>query len=72
MIFSAKESIYKALYPMVQHFFDFKEAELVSSDVGSYRLLFRISEKISNQVGEGEVIVDYAFCDGYVITWCVN
>ncbi|MET3498339.1 4'-phosphopantetheinyl transferase family protein [Variovorax boronicumulans] len=41
LMFSAKESIYKAAAPLVGHFFDFMEAELIASDWADRRLDFR-------------------------------
>lgn len=41
LLFSAKESLYKALYPHVQRFFDFQAAEMESHTAGSWQLCLK-------------------------------
>ncbi|MBT9548239.1 MAG: 4'-phosphopantetheinyl transferase superfamily protein [Candidatus Sericytochromatia bacterium] len=38
LLFSAKESLYKALYPTVRRFFDFQAAELHQRDAGRFEI----------------------------------
>jgi enterobactin synthetase component D len=41
LLFSAKESLYKALYPTVQRFFDFQAAELHQTAPGQFEIALR-------------------------------
>ncbi len=51
VIFSAKESIYKALYPSVKRFFGFDAAKLLSFD--ERQLCFEITEHLCDEVPLG-------------------
>ncbi|CAM4265749.1 4'-phosphopantetheinyl transferase family protein [Pseudoalteromonas byunsanensis] len=51
VVFSAKESIYKALYPSVKRFFGFDAAKLLSFD--DHQLCFEITEHLSDSVPLG-------------------
>ena len=52
LIFSAKESIYKALRPLAGKFFGFQAAEIVRIDLAESQFEFRLTQEI----GETEVI----------------
>lgn len=47
LLFSAKESIFKALYPQVQDYFGFDCAVLITADVSAGLLTFQISPELS-------------------------
>jgi 4'-phosphopantetheinyl transferase EntD len=71
LVFSAKETLYKCLFPAVKRYFDFKEAELVSADAGrfSIRLLVSLTDELqSGNVFEGR----FHAADEIVITTMVR
>ncbi|UTV27195.1 4'-phosphopantetheinyl transferase family protein [Photobacterium atrarenae] len=66
-IFSAKESIFKALYPQVQAYFDFLDVALVSFEQGS--LWFELRRELSPGLPKGRRgRVDYQTLDKSVVT----
>ncbi|NOU52884.1 4'-phosphopantetheinyl transferase superfamily protein [Pseudoalteromonas sp. JBTF-M23] len=69
VMFSAKESVYKALYPSVKRFFGFEAAQLIDFD--SQRLLFAITEPLSQTIHKGmKVEVLYQINEQLVLTEC--
>jgi enterobactin synthetase component D len=69
LVFSAKESIFKALYSSVKRFFGFEAAALQHFDNSS--LTFRITTRLSDLVPEGaQVTVYYQVFDGWLLTEC--
>lgn len=69
MVFSAKESIFKALYPWARRYFDFTAARLVSVDRPARQMVFMITESLSSSVGRGLLLtVDYRLSAETVIT----
>ncbi len=50
LIFSAKESLYKALYPQVKKFFGFKAAALKSVDVKDKSFEIELIESLSDEI----------------------
>ncbi|TLX46246.1 phosphopantetheinyl transferase [Pseudoalteromonas phenolica] len=70
VIFSAKESIYKALYPFVKKYFGFDKAKLIAFN--DTILTFKIMHNLSKQVQTGlEVNVHYQIIDDLVFTQCL-
>lgn len=70
VIFSAKESIYKALYPFVEKFFGFDKAKLIAFN--DTILTFEIMHNLSEQVQIGlQVNVHYQVINGLVFTQCL-
>ncbi len=60
LCFSAKESIYKALYPIVQRYFGYRAAELVAIDTEQRRLHFAIAAELAALPGcPGEVELEF-------------
>ncbi|WP_460804085.1 4'-phosphopantetheinyl transferase family protein [Microbulbifer agarilyticus] len=49
LIFSAKESLFKALYPTVQCYFGFECAKLVSVDMGKRNLVLQLREDFARR-----------------------
>lgn len=49
LIFSAKESLFKALYPSVGHYFDFKDAEVIQVDYKQQCLLLRLLKSLGKK-----------------------
>ncbi|TMP36464.1 4'-phosphopantetheinyl transferase family protein [Pseudoalteromonas rubra] len=69
LIFSAKESIYKALYPVVQRFFGFEAACLVEHS--DNQLCFTLTETLHETLPQGTRISVYFQCnDELVLTEC--
>ena len=70
VIFSAKESIYKALYPFVKKYFGFDKARLVAFN--ETVLTFKIMHDLSKQVQTGlEVNVHYQLIHDLIFTQCL-
>ncbi|MFG1174169.1 4'-phosphopantetheinyl transferase [Erwiniaceae bacterium CAU 1747] len=61
VIFSAKESLYKAIWPEIRRFIDFSAAEVVGWDVKQARLTLRLTRTLS-----------VAFCAGKTFTVAVD
>jgi enterobactin synthetase component D len=55
MIFSAKEAVYKALNPLTNRYIGFKEAEIVFSDAGQFKVKL-FNPMLANQTVKGEII----------------
>lgn len=51
LIFSAKETLYKALYPKVGYFFGFETAQLCSVDLKEHQMVCALSEAFARQHG---------------------
>ncbi|CAH9065642.1 hypothetical protein PSECIP111951_03406 [Pseudoalteromonas holothuriae] len=69
VIFSAKESIFKALYPSVGRFFGFEAAQLMYFD--SNKLHFMITEPLSPTIPQGMLVeVFYQLTEDLVLTEC--
>lgn len=69
LIFSAKESIFKCLYPLVQQYFDFRHAvvELDVKQPGKFR--FRLLKDLGGEFAKGYSAVGYyALADDFVHT----
>lgn len=59
LIFSAKESLFKALYPHVGRYFDFPAARLCSLDSRSHSIRFTLTETLSAAYDEGTILTCY-------------
>ncbi|ESP91959.1 4'-phosphopantetheinyl transferase family protein [Pseudoalteromonas luteoviolacea] len=71
LVFSAKESIYKALYGQVQKFFGFDAAKLVGHD--SQQLHFTLTTDLHPTLPKSsKVSVYYQYNDEMVLTECVH
>jgi 4'-phosphopantetheinyl transferase EntD len=72
MIFSAKEAVYKALYPFCRRYIDFKEVELVwLPDLQSFQVRF-VGEQESELAGFGECVVLSRPINGLVVSCLVH
>ena len=70
VVFSAKESIFKALYPFVGKYFGFDKARLIT--FSETTLTYRVMHNLSKQVKVGlEVNVHYQFTGDLVFTQCL-
>ncbi|MBQ4813179.1 4'-phosphopantetheinyl transferase superfamily protein [Pseudoalteromonas luteoviolacea] len=71
LVFSAKESIYKALYGQVQNFFGFDAARLVSCSDNT--LCFALTSSLHETLPQGfEITVYYQCANNMVLTECVH
>ena len=70
LIFSAKESIYKAIYPLVKQYFDFLDVELV--DINSNKLEFKLNSKkeFLLNLKYHQFDVSYVRVENFVFTIC--
>lgn len=69
LIFSAKESIFKAFYPKVGNYFDFKEAALKDVDLPNSRMRFQFNESFTRKFFLPKwVDVDFMVSNGIVLT----
>jgi len=71
VIFSAKESLFKAIFPYVRHYLEFSDAKLTAyhSDISS--LSFTLSPPIQNQTSVVGCTCYFQWLEGQVITLCV-
>ena len=71
LVFSAKETLFKALYPMVGHHFGFEAAELVALP-GATTLTLRLTRDLATRLPAGRsfAIACRSTAD-YVLTWLV-
>ncbi|WP_322521668.1 4'-phosphopantetheinyl transferase superfamily protein [Guyparkeria halophila] len=69
VIFSAKESFFKAAFPVVCRFFDFDALALVGAEMAGQRLIFRLRRSLAAGLGAGRKIeVEWRRLPGRVIT----
>ena len=72
LLFSAKESLYKALYPSVGRFFEFSDAEADQLDAEAGTLRLRLLSDLSPQCREGMGYrIGFRFLEDRVLTCCV-
>ncbi|QYF92634.1 4'-phosphopantetheinyl transferase superfamily protein [Massilia sp. PAMC28688] len=57
LVFSAKESFFKAAFPKVRRYFDFDAVELRAFDGAARTLTFEVREELCNCLREGDVRV---------------
>ncbi|EKO3577889.1 4'-phosphopantetheinyl transferase superfamily protein [Vibrio metschnikovii] len=71
LVFSAKESIYKAIFPFVKQVLDFDCVQLITVDQKQKTLQFQFSPFLL-EVLNSRVTVNYHFCQAdTVATWCL-
>lgn len=67
LVFSAKESLYKCLNPIVNQYFGFQDASLVRSDSGELKI--RLNRDLKGLYRQGfELCVHHAFFEDFVVT----
>lgn len=71
-IFSAKEALFKALYPSVRHYFDFLDVELTACDPASGLLRIKLGVALSAEMhAERAFEVHHAVAEsGHVVSIC--
>lgn len=67
-LFSVKETIYKALYPDIRHFFDFSEVQLTCYDPDEKKMFFMLSPYLSEKAKMPRLQVALRYFDTYVIS----
>ena len=69
LIFSAKESLFKCLYPLVQINFGFLDAELSSLDTGKEIFSIQLLRELSGKFGKGTTISgNFTMSESLVLT----
>lgn len=71
-IFSAKEALFKALYPRVRRYFDFLDVELTACDPASGLLRIELAKNLSAEMPAGRTFeVRHAVAEsGHVVSMC--
>ena len=71
LIFSLKESFYKAAYPQVGRFFDFSAVSVLGLDPAMQQIRFRLEQSLSVALREGdELVADWLQLPGnQYLTW---
>ncbi|MBU2711126.1 4'-phosphopantetheinyl transferase family protein [Zooshikella harenae] len=75
LAFSAKESLYKALYPHVKQFFGFETAELIELNTLEQSFRLQLTEDLSVNYKAGDCFRGmYSYQEGFVCTliMCIN
>jgi len=69
LCFSAKEAVFKCLYPLVKHYFDFTCVRIMKIDEATNHLSIKVlDEAIARCVGGTELTGSYRFTQGHVFT----
>jgi enterobactin synthetase component D len=69
IIFSAKESLFKCLYPQVKCYFDFLDAQLISVDQQNSEFAIKLLRSLSADLPAGRVFYGrYCWMEGGVVT----
>ncbi|WP_347368959.1 4'-phosphopantetheinyl transferase family protein [Vibrio vulnificus] len=72
IVFSAKESLYKALYPKVGHFFGFDTAIISNLDLLNNSITLQLTQPLAENLPKGAQFDGYfKILDGKVISWLV-
>ncbi|MDX2091908.1 MAG: 4'-phosphopantetheinyl transferase superfamily protein [Kofleriaceae bacterium] len=72
-VFSAKETLYKCLFPTVQTYFDFQDAEIISIAPSEQRFEVRLRVPLAGGFLAGETFVGrFAIADDHVVTALVH
>lgn len=72
LLFSAKEAIFKALYPQVLAFFDFSAVELFDCNLYHQRLVFTVQQDLCESARQGDYVEVHYCCDDVrVVTLCL-
>lgn len=72
LVFSAKESLFKALYPFVGRYFDFLDAEVCELQQQQSCLTLRLATTLSPSCVKGSLYsIRYSYFPGNVATFCL-
>lgn len=73
LIFSAKESFFKAAYPQVKRYFEFDAVELIGMDASRSKLTFKIINELSTTLTANQVFsADYVILENQAVITFVN
>ncbi|MCG3734851.1 4'-phosphopantetheinyl transferase family protein [Vibrio cincinnatiensis] len=68
-LFSAKESLFKALYPRVRRYLDFQDSRLIFWNEPASYLLLQLTHTAKKYIGDGRIFrVDYQWNEEAVVT----
>lgn len=71
--FSAKETLYKALFPKVRRYFGFKDTEITGIDIIKKKLTLSLSQSLSKGFPKGrDFLIDYSLDKTSVFTYLIN
>lgn len=69
LVFSAKESLVKSLYPRVRKYFDFSAAEVIDVDDVSNRFTLQLTHSLSKDLCQGRCFSgNFSFQDDGILT----
>ena len=69
IIFSSKESIFKALYPDVRKYFGFDAVRAIKLDISNSLVVFKLTKSLNNKFREGFIIKSkFVFTNNEVVT----
>ncbi|WP_211470524.1 4'-phosphopantetheinyl transferase family protein [Collimonas humicola] len=72
LVFSAKESLFKALYPFVGRYFDFLDVEVCELDEAQGSLMLRLLSSLSPQCVKGsQYCIRYRYSGDNIATLCL-
>ncbi|MBL4831746.1 MAG: 4'-phosphopantetheinyl transferase superfamily protein [Aliivibrio sp.] len=66
--FSMKESLYKALYPQVNKFFDFHSAEIISISEELQQITLKLTKTLSEHYREGHLFIGHYSIESNSVT----
>lgn len=73
VVFSLKESLYKAIYPQVQQFMDFHAAEVIACSADLQQIRLRLTQACSRKMGAGREFDGEAVLQpDQVVTWIIG
>jgi len=67
LTFSAKETVFKCLFPLLGFYFDFKEVTL-GFDTAERRFTAHLPARIAQQIGRSQLVGHYWITGGYILT----
>ena len=72
LVFSAKETLYKALFPIAQSFFGF-DAATIHGAPSDQKIRLQLTKTLHPTLTEGQVFtINHQFMDGKVLTWLAH
>jgi 4'-phosphopantetheinyl transferase EntD len=72
IVFSGKESVFKALYPKVKNYFDFDAVKLIAIDLNEKKIVFQLQKNLAAVYQTGFCIdVFFTILENEVTTWAI-
>ncbi|EPJ48937.1 MAG: hypothetical protein OFPII_03740 [Osedax symbiont Rs1] len=73
LVFSAKEAIFKALYPHVKKYFDFYAVELIQLCLKSDFIIFKLQKSLTPSLQKGmKFQLYFTFDQTHITTWLIT